>query len=268
VGEAPVAGGRRGFREGSRERGRPSERVLDGRSARVGSLEAASSGGAGQARSKGWGLECPIPGRRESFVDGQLRLEAGRVGAMVRRRQIASPGLHPLGDHKPLGLRRCTGLDEDLVRVLTGAQSRGRENEGVSPGVVTGGQCRAQANREPFLLTASLGNHAALASLEEACQRLGAARERLDGRPQRSLGGRTAIQADEDLPWWYDRVDRETFHAAACAAIDKAVLGCRSTRERRAAEREAIYQTLERYGLIRPTRGRAPLHATIGEGVS
>jgi len=109
----------------------------------------------------------------------------------------------------------------------------------------------------------------ALPSLEDASLRLGAAGARLDGcRPRRSLGGRTALEKAEDLPCWYDRVDRETFHAAACAAIDRAVLGCRSTRERRVAEREAIDQTLEHYGLIRRTRGGAPPHDTNCEGVS
>jgi hypothetical protein len=39
-------------------------------------------------------------------------------------------------------------------------------------------------------------------------------------------------------------VDRETFHAIARSAIDADVLGCRTARARRAAEREAISQTM------------------------
>jgi len=114
-----------------------------------------------------------------------------------------------------------------------------------------------------------LGRGAVLASREEAALRLGDARHWLDHKlPRASLGGRTAAQADSLLPRWYALVDRETFHAAARSAIAAAVLGCRTARARRTAEREAIYQTLERFKLIRRTRGGAPLHAEKREGIS
>jgi transposase InsO family protein len=114
-----------------------------------------------------------------------------------------------------------------------------------------------------------LGSGVVLASLEEAAQRLGAARDWLDHElPRAALGGLTAVQADALRPRWYALVDRETFHAAARSAIAAAVVGCSTARARRAAEREAIYQTMERYKLIRRTRGGAPLHAEKREGIS
>jgi len=73
---------------------------------------------------------------------------------------------------------------------------------------------------------------------------------------------------DDLLPRWYALVDRETFYAAARSAIDAAVLGCSTARARRTAEREAIYQTMERFELISRTRGGAPLQAEKREGVS
>lgn len=55
---------------------------------------------------------------------------------------------------------------------------------------------------------------------------------------------------------WYPAVTREDFYAAACAAVAKATNSATSFRARRMAEREAIFQTLERFQLIRRTRGR------------
>jgi hypothetical protein len=67
------------------------------------------------------------------------------------------------------------------------------------------------------------------------------------------------------MPRWYTRVSRESFHQAACSAIEKAVQGQRTARARRRAEREAIYATLEHFGLVRRTRGGAPITPVEGE---
>lgn len=107
-----------------------------------------------------------------------------------------------------------------------------------------------------------LGRGVELASVEEAQARLEAAREVLDGGLLRgSRGYRTARELDGERPGWYPRVDRETFYAECCAAIGRAVLGASGARAARVAEREAIHVTLERFGLIRRTRGGKSLDA-------
>jgi len=94
----------------------------------------------------------------------------------------------------------------------------------------------------------------------ECAARLQHARAHLDHvRVRTSRGGRTADAVDAQMPAWYRGVDREVFHAAACRAIHKAVEGCNNPRARRRAEREAILQTLETFGLITRTRGGLPL---------
>ena len=54
-------------------------------------------------------------------------------------------------------------------------------------------------------------------------------------------------------------VDRKVFYAAACSAAEEAMRDRKTGRARRMAERSAILQTMERFFLIRLTRGRTPL---------
>ena len=82
-------------------------------------------------------------------------------------------------------------------------------------------------------------------------------------RVRPSRGGRTADAVDAQVPAWYRGVDREVFYAAACRAIDKAVEGCNNPRARRRAERKAILQTPETFGLITRTRGGLPLPESL-----
>lgn len=70
-----------------------------------------------------------------------------------------------------------------------------------------------------------------------------------------SRGGRTAVELDRILPRAEDLVCRDCFYAAACANIERAVLGVPNARARRLAERRAILETLEQFGLVRRTRG-------------
>lgn len=78
-------------------------------------------------------------------------------------------------------------------------------------------------------------------------------------RLRATLGYRTAAQADSMLPRAPDRVDRDRFYEEACCARRHAVLGCKSVRARRRAERNSICATLENFDLITRTRGGAPL---------
>lgn len=61
------------------------------------------------------------------------------------------------------------------------------------------------------------------------------------------------------MPRWYTAVGRRAFKEAACSAIKGAVQGCKDDRKRRAAERWGIFESMERFGLIEPTRGGSKL---------
>jgi transposase InsO family protein len=107
-----------------------------------------------------------------------------------------------------------------------------------------------------------------LASTQEASVALSAACTRLNGaRCRTSRGGRTAHELDQVLPRAEDLVHRDTFHETACYNIARAVHRAETPRARRLAEREALYETMEQFGLIRRTRGRVPLRAVKCETV-
>lgn len=74
-----------------------------------------------------------------------------------------------------------------------------------------------------------------------------------------SRGMKTPVAVDNETPRWYPRIQRRAFYEAACRAIGKAVQGCKSDRERRKAERDAILSVLEDFALISRTRGGVPL---------
>jgi hypothetical protein len=99
-----------------------------------------------------------------------------------------------------------------------------------------------------------------LAHEGEARQRLEAAWRSLDHHRLRArLGYRTAASVDATMPRWYHRTTRERFYETARAAIEEAAAQCSTARARRLAEREAIFRTLEDFGLILRTRGGRPL---------
>ena len=97
------------------------------------------------------------------------------------------------------------------------------------------------------------GHHEAARKMAEAVDLVN------ERRPVATRGMRTPVAVDEETPRWYHRIDRRAFYEAACRAIREAVQGCKSDRERRKAEREAILRTLEDFALIERTRGGAPL---------
>lgn len=84
---------------------------------------------------------------------------------------------------------------------------------------------------------------------EAACDVLNHARAR------KKLGWQTALQFECKNFNQIADVDRAWFYESACSAIQAALLGKKSACEKRRAEREAIFQTLERFSLITRTKG-------------
>ena len=96
-------------------------------------------------------------------------------------------------------------------------------------------------------------------SLMEVARKLAVSWYILDhGRPRASKGYRTADELEVQLPSWRERVTREAFYEQACRSMEKAVKGGGTARQKRQAQREAVYETLERYQLITRTRGGKP----------
>jgi hypothetical protein len=102
---------------------------------------------------------------------------------------------------------------------------------------------------------AELNADVVLQSRAEGVQRLNDALQTLNHHwPRQSRGGLTAAQLEEKLPQWSELVSREEFYAATHEAIKKAIFEAKGKNERYAT-REAIFRTLERFGLILRTRG-------------
>lgn len=90
----------------------------------------------------------------------------------------------------------------------------------------------------------------------EALRVVQKARRCLDERrPRRCLGWRTPAAVDAVLPPAYTRVSRTLFYRVALWAVERAVHGIDSHRARRRAEREAIFRTLQVFGLVTRYRG-------------
>jgi transposase InsO family protein len=110
------------------------------------------------------------------------------------------------------------------------------------------------------------------ASLDGApqwCRDVQAAMQRLNcGRLRGSRGYKTAAQLDRETASAESWACRESFHQAACSAIEDAVRDARGARARRRATREAIYRTLERFGMVTRTRGGVLISPPASAGVS
>ena len=76
-----------------------------------------------------------------------------------------------------------------------------------------------------------------------------------ESRKRQSIGYRTAKEFDQENFRSYTEEDRKHFYTKANQAIEMAKLGIKSVYEKRKAEREAIFQTMERFELITRTRG-------------
>ena len=102
---------------------------------------------------------------------------------------------------------------------------------------------------------AELNANVVLQSWTEGVRRLDDALQTLNNHwPRQSRGGLTAAQLEDTLPDWSKFVSRSEFYAATDEAIKKAVTEAKGKNERYAT-REAIFRTLERFGLILRTRG-------------
>lgn len=113
---------------------------------------------------------------------------------------------------------------------------------------------------------AGLGIGKAPASLKELTENLAYSREILNTQRLRaSKGYQTAVQLKASLPSWQTKVTREAFYGQACEAMEKAVKGDETVRQKRQAERQAVYQTLEYFQLVTRTRGGKPLKLTPNE---
>lgn len=86
-----------------------------------------------------------------------------------------------------------------------------------------------------------------------------------NNRLRQSKGFKTGAQLDETLVVSYHHVERRQFYEECSRRIEEAQLGISSWRERRMAKRDAIFETMERYGLVRRHGGgsQAPAKAEI-----
>ena len=80
-----------------------------------------------------------------------------------------------------------------------------------------------------------------------------------------SKGLKTGAQLDETLPVGYHQIKRDLFYEECSKRMEEAKLCVTTQRERRMAEREAIYSAMERFGLVKRYRGgsRTPAKAEI-----
>ncbi len=103
---------------------------------------------------------------------------------------------------------------------------------------------------------AQIPEQSAVTNTDELLQTLACSVHRLDRhRPRATRSWRTAAVADSEAPPWCSRGRRQRFYSEAACAIRSAVLDSNNKRARRRAERNAILRTLERFKLIRCTRG-------------
>ena len=107
---------------------------------------------------------------------------------------------------------------------------------------------------------AGLGKGIILSSLREAAGKLAISRDILNHhRLRASKGYQTSEHLEKELPPWTEKVTREEFYGQACKSMENAVKGGGTAREKRQAERQAVYETLEQFQLITRTRGGKPL---------
>lgn len=113
---------------------------------------------------------------------------------------------------------------------------------------------------------AGLGKGVWFSGFEQAAQKLSRSWKSLDsGRLRASKGYRTADQLRKELPPWKTKISREAFYGQACEAMKKGVKGGGTHRQKRQAERQAVYQTLEKFQLVKRTRGGKPLVLATAE---
>jgi len=90
---------------------------------------------------------------------------------------------------------------------------------------------------------------------KEAAARLALATKRLNANRYRESYGASADVLDATMPAAYNLVNRSEFFAECRAAMWNAANAQVNARKRRMAERNAIYETLAKYGLVEMTIG-------------
>lgn len=118
-------------------------------------------------------------------------------------------------------------------------QHNGRAERGIGEGKAVSGLGKGVQHQHPV--------HA-VRLLNQALQTLN------DLWPRTSKGGLTAAQLTQTLPSWQAMTTRRCFYEAANSAIQVRIIGLQG-RKLRKETREAIFSTLERFGLIRRTIG-------------
>ncbi|MHC4946237.1 MAG: hypothetical protein ACYTG7_24760 [Planctomycetota bacterium] len=114
---------------------------------------------------------------------------------------------------------------------------------------------------------AGLGKGVKLDGPLEAALRLRESALKIDeNRLRGSKGYATANELAQEMPFWYDHVDRDTFYEKAIKAMKSAVDGKEGDHARK-AERDAIHGVLEKYGLIEWNRGGRTLTACEVENI-
>ena len=114
-----------------------------------------------------------------------------------------------------------------------------------------------------------LGSGVELVDAGHALRRLEEARTRLDDlRARPCLGGRTASAVDAETATTYTPEERADLFEEVRAAADVAMESIDGSRARRQAQREAVFRALERRGLIRRSRGGAPIAPPIADTIT
>ncbi len=104
---------------------------------------------------------------------------------------------------------------------------------------------------------AEAGIREAKALCEAPSELISAASLLNNNRHRASKGYKTSAVLDAELPVAYHKVDRAMFYEKCTARLSEVATRPIKWRERRMQEREVIYATLEEYGLIKRTGGRA-----------
>jgi hypothetical protein len=115
---------------------------------------------------------------------------------------------------------------------------------------------------------AELGKGVKLDSPLDTALRLGESAGKINrNRLRGSKGYATSKELAQEMPFWYDHVDRDPFYEEAVNAMKSAAEGKEGDHARK-AERDAVHGVLEKYGLIEWTRGGRTLTACETENIS
>lgn len=102
---------------------------------------------------------------------------------------------------------------------------------------------------------AQLGKGVKLNSISEPARRFANSAVQINANRLRgSKGYLTANELAETMPCWYNTVSREVFYQEACDRMETAAQGKEGNHARK-AQRDAVYEVLEKYRLIERTRG-------------